>query len=134
MALSSTAAPCNRHSRPLMPAPADPVRLPPFAAPSGDGIDLCVRLSPAASRNSFTGCETVRAPHGKDRIALRASVTAAPENGKANAALIALLAKALHVPKSALTVTRGQTDRTKTLHLAAAPTPELAAALQALAP
>lgn len=108
--------------------------LPPFAAPVPNGIELCIRLSPSASRNGFAAPETVQTPHGKERTALRAAVTAAPENGKANAALIALLAKTLRLPKSSITVIRGQTDRTKILHIAAPATPALAAALQNLVP
>jgi uncharacterized protein YggU (UPF0235/DUF167 family) len=44
-------------------------------------------------------------------------VTAAPEDGKANAAVIALLAKALGVPRSALAIVRGATARDKIIRL-----------------
>ncbi|MCB1562755.1 MAG: DUF167 domain-containing protein [Alphaproteobacteria bacterium] len=44
-------------------------------------------------------------------------VTAAPEDGKANKAVIALLAKTLGIPKSALKITRGLTNRNKTIQL-----------------
>lgn len=40
-------------------------------------------------------------------------VTAAPEGGKANAAVEKLLANRLGVPKSAVSVVRGQTARVK---------------------
>ncbi len=46
---------------------------------------------------------------------LRVRVKAVPEKGKATAAVIALLAKALGVPKSAITLTSGDTARLKTL-------------------
>lgn len=49
---------------------------------------------------------------------LRLRVTAVPDKGKANAAVIALLAKALGVPKSAMSVTAGETARLKTLAVA----------------
>ena len=52
---------------------------------------------------------------------LRVRVTAPPDKGKANKAVIALLAKALSVPKSALTITAGETARLKTVRLAGAP-------------
>ncbi len=44
---------------------------------------------------------------------LKAYVTCVPEDGKANAAVIALLAKTLRLPKSAFTIVRGQTSRNK---------------------
>ncbi len=44
-------------------------------------------------------------------------VTAAPEDGKANAAVIKLLAKALGIAKSSLTITRGLTSREKTIQV-----------------
>jgi uncharacterized protein YggU (UPF0235/DUF167 family) len=44
-------------------------------------------------------------------------VTATPEAGKANAAVLALLAKALGVPKSALSIVRGETGRDKRVRL-----------------
>ncbi|MGE4314264.1 MAG: DUF167 domain-containing protein [Pseudobdellovibrionaceae bacterium] len=40
-------------------------------------------------------------------------VTAAPEDGKANKAVIALLAKELGIPKSRLTILKGETSRDK---------------------
>jgi uncharacterized protein YggU (UPF0235/DUF167 family) len=42
-------------------------------------------------------------------------VTAVAEHGKANAAVIALLAEALGIPRSSLTITRGLTSRNKTI-------------------
>ena len=44
-------------------------------------------------------------------------VTAPPEDGKATAAVCKLLAKSLHVPKSAVRVTRGEVSRHKTLEI-----------------
>lgn len=46
---------------------------------------------------------------------LRVRVSAVPDKGKANAAVAALLAKALGVPKSAVSVVSGETNRLKTL-------------------
>jgi len=48
---------------------------------------------------------------------LRLRVAAVPDKGKANAAVIALLAKALGLPKSALSITAGDTARLKTLRI-----------------
>lgn len=46
---------------------------------------------------------------------LKLSVTAVAEDGKANKAVIALLAKRLKLPKSAIEIASGQTSRHKTL-------------------
>jgi uncharacterized protein len=51
-------------------------------------------------------------------VAVKASVTAPPVAGKANAALLKLLAKAWRVPKSSLSVVAGMTDRNKTILVA----------------
>lgn len=44
---------------------------------------------------------------------LKARVAAAPEDGKANAALIELLGKALGIAKSSIQIAGGQTSRLK---------------------
>jgi uncharacterized protein YggU (UPF0235/DUF167 family) len=44
-------------------------------------------------------------------------VTAAPEDGKANEAVIKLLAKALGISKSSLTITHGLTSRDKIIKI-----------------
>ncbi len=48
---------------------------------------------------------------------LKVSVTVVAEDGKANAAVIALLAKKLGVAKRCLTIVAGATDRRKILHI-----------------
>ncbi|MCB1411327.1 MAG: DUF167 domain-containing protein, partial [Rhodobacteraceae bacterium] len=48
---------------------------------------------------------------------IRVYVTVVPEDGKANKAVIRLLAKALGVPKSSLTLIRGATARDKVFRL-----------------
>jgi len=48
---------------------------------------------------------------------LKASVTKAPEGGKANQALIKMLAKEWRVAKSTIEVIQGQTSRNKVLLL-----------------
>ena len=62
---------------------------------------------------------------------LRLRVAAVPDKGKANAAVIALLGKALGIPKSAITVTAGETARLKTVAIGGDGT-ALAAALDRL--
>jgi uncharacterized protein (TIGR00251 family) len=70
------------------------------------GVILRVRAHAGARRNLILG---VRAG------ALRVAVTAAPEKGKANQAIIALLSKALGVPKSAIEILSGETSPQKRL-------------------
>lgn len=49
---------------------------------------------------------------------LSVRVTVPPEGGKANAAVCALIARALRVPKSAVSVVRGETSRHKQVEVA----------------
>lgn len=69
------------------------------------GATLNVRVTPKAARNA------VMVRDGQIRV----TVTTVPEDGKANVAVIKLLAKALGIPKSRLTVIRGQTSRDKVI-------------------
>ena len=52
---------------------------------------------------------------------LKAAVTAPAEDGKANAAVIALLADEWHLPKSAFSLLKGATSRTKTIAMSGDP-------------
>ena len=54
-------------------------------------------------------------PEGEDCIKI--NVTAIPEKGKANKALLAFLAKTLSVPKTCLEITSGETDRYKKIEI-----------------
>jgi len=72
---------------------------------------IAVRLTPKASQNKIQGWVQDAAGN---RV-LKASVTAVPEKGKANAALIELLAKNWKIPRSAITLFKGETDRNKIL-------------------
>jgi uncharacterized protein (TIGR00251 family) len=49
--------------------------------------------------------------------ALRVAVQAAPEKGKANRAVLEVLARALGVPRSSLSVVRGETSRRKEIRI-----------------
>ncbi|RVU36596.1 DUF167 domain-containing protein [Hwanghaeella grinnelliae] len=81
--------------------------------PKPDGVTVSVRLTPKASANRIQGL----AEDAAGGVVLKAAVTAPPEKGKANAALIKLLAKAWSLPKTSLTVISGATDRNKVLHI-----------------
>lgn len=72
-----------------------------------------LRVQPRARRNRAGGL----ADEADGSVALKVAVTGVPEDGKANTAVIALLAEAWNMPKSALTVVAGATDRRKTIHL-----------------
>ena len=82
----------------------------PFTAVEG-GLRVALRLQPAARGNDIEGL--AGRPGGG--VALRARVTAPPEGGKANAALIKLLAKSWRLPKGAISVVAGQSERNKSL-------------------
>lgn len=80
---------------------------------ASDHIRLAVRLTPNAGRDGIGGAET-----GADgERMLKARVTAVPEKGKANKALIELLAKQLKLPKSSISVISGETARKKILRI-----------------
>ena len=78
-----------------------------------DHLRLSVRLTPNGGRDSVEGVETDAEGHAY----LKARVSAVPENGKANKALIALLSKKLRLPKSAISVMSGETARKKILRI-----------------
>lgn len=82
-----------------------------------DGVVVSVRLTPKASRDRVTGV----AAEADGSPVLKAGVTAVPEAGRANAALIALLAKEWRVPKRSLSIITGMTDRRKTIRVAGDP-------------
>ena len=84
----------------------------PFAAVAG-GIELHLRVTPRASRTRLLGV----AEEADGRAVLKLAVTAPPEDGRANAAVVEFLAKALRLPKRGIEISRGETDRRKTLLL-----------------
>ena len=88
----------------------------PFSA-TADGVRLAVRLTPKASAERIVGL----ADEADGGVVLKVAVTAAPENGKANAALVRLLAYTFHLPPRDLSVVRGLTDRRKVVAVAGAP-------------
>ena len=95
----------------------------PFAVEKG-GLRVAVRLTPKAARTGVKGMQ----PLADGRMALKVTVTAAPEAGKANAALIKLLSRQWKLPKSDISITRGLTGRRKTVLVSGDPQ-ELAARL-----
>ena len=63
-----------------------------------------MRAHPGSRRNAILGVR---------EGALRVAVTAAPEKGKANQAIAALLGKTLGIPKSAIELVSGDTSQHK---------------------
>ena len=82
-----------------------------------DGLLVDIRLQPGASRARVDGVAVL----DDGKAVLKVRVTEPPEGGKANAALIKLLAKAWKQPESALSLVAGQSDRRKTLAVAGEP-------------
>jgi uncharacterized protein (TIGR00251 family) len=70
----------------------------------GERVSFTVRVTPRASANAIGG---------ERDSALLVRVTAPPVEGKANDAVVALLAKALGVPRGAVRLERGGAARTK---------------------
>lgn len=89
------------------------------------GVRVRLKVSPRAKRNAIGGL--LDEPDGGR--ALKIAVSAAPEDGKANAAVVALLAKEWGVAKSAVSVVSGATDRRKVVEIRG-PSQELLTKLQ----
>lgn len=71
------------------------------------GAEFALKVTPRARREEIS----------RDETGIRVAVFAPPEDGKANAAVQALLAMALGVAKSRLVLVRGATSREKVFRL-----------------
>jgi uncharacterized protein len=89
---------------------------------AADGIRVRVQARPGARRDAIEGLR----PQADGGMALRVAVRAAPEDGKANVAIIALLAREWRVPQRSLRLVSGSSDRRKNFLLAGEPEPLLA--------
>lgn len=83
-----------------------------MAGAADEGLVVLVKLTPRARSARIEGVTSEPGPQGPQPV-LKASVTAPPEDGKANAAMIELLAKSWRLPKSAFTILGGATHRLK---------------------
>jgi uncharacterized protein len=72
-------------------------------------VDLDVRVIPRAGRSGFCGLRDG---------ALLVRLAAAPVDGAANDELIALIAKALRIPKRDITIVSGERSRSKRVRVA----------------
>lgn len=77
---------------------------------------LDLKVSPKASRNAVLRWMGA---------VLKVSVTAVPERGKANAAVEALLAEALDLPRGAVRVVAGETSTSKRVEIAGLALPQI---------
>src|SRR5260370_34789879 len=79
------------------------------ARSQAEGVRFTIRVTPRGGRDAIEGL-------GRDAdgaVLLKARVAAPPEDGKANAALTALLAKTFEVPKKSVTIRSGAAARVK---------------------
>jgi uncharacterized protein (TIGR00251 family) len=74
-------------------------------------VTVALRVQPRARRSTL----------GISGTTLKAAVTAPPEDGRANAAVIALLAESWRLPRSAFAVVKGAAARDKTISVAGDP-------------
>lgn len=74
---------------------------------------LHIRLTPKAACNAIDGW----GEDAQGRRVLKVRVRAAPIEGRANEAMIALMAEALDLPKSRLSLVSGDTSRLKTVEI-----------------
>ena len=74
----------------------------------GGDVLFSVRVTPKAKRVALSGVHDG---------AVKAAVTEPPEKGKANAAVIALVARALGVPKRSVTIEGAATSRVKRIRV-----------------
>lgn len=79
--------------------------------PTIDGALIFLRVTPNAGRDSIEEITTL----ADGTTVLKIKIKAQPEDGKANKAAIALLARISGLSKSAFTVKSGATARTKTI-------------------
>ncbi|WP_293865444.1 DUF167 family protein [uncultured Alsobacter sp.] len=78
-----------------------------------EGVQLAVRLTPRGGKDAIEGVETL----SDGRSVLKARVRAVPENGKANTALMKLVADACAVAPAQVTLASGATARVKNLRV-----------------
>ncbi len=89
---------------------------PPYRLEAG-AVRLTVRLTPKADRDRIDGIGQL----DDGRAVARIRVRAVPADGAANAALIAVIAKALRRPKSSVEIVSGHSQRVKQVRVAGDP-------------
>jgi uncharacterized protein (TIGR00251 family) len=95
--------------------------LPVNVQPHAEGVTLPLRVQPKAKRNAVLG---------EQAGALKVSVTAPPEDGRANDAVVALLREAFGLSRSQLVLLSGQTNRNKVILVRGLTAPQLIALIE----
>ncbi len=85
--------------------------------PARDGLRVAIRLAPRAKGDRLLAVTAT----AEGRRVLKASVTAPAEGGRANEALLHMLARAWHLPRRDLSIVAGATSRSKAVHVAGDP-------------
>jgi len=84
---------------------------PGFLRRGASGVTVDLRVQPRARRAGLAMAGDT----------LKATVTAPPEDGKANDAVIGLLAEAWRLPRSSFEIVKGQAVRSKTVRVSGEP-------------
>lgn len=87
-----------------------------------EGATLALRVQPKAKRNAVLG---------EQAGALKVGVTAPPEDGRANEAVLALLREVFDLSRSQVVLLSGQTNRNKVVLVRGVTAEELAALVEA---
>jgi uncharacterized protein (TIGR00251 family) len=95
----------------------------PLFRPTTTGVIVTVRVTPRASRTAVAGLRG---------DVLLVKLAAAPVDGAANDALIALLSDAFELPRRNITIVAGDKSRTKRVELAGTSTAAMDARLASL--
>jgi len=88
-----------------------------------EGVILPIRVQPGARKTALVG------EHGG---ALKLAVTAPPEDGRANAALVDLVRELLGLKRSQVELIGGATSRNKSILIRGMPADQIAASVQKL--
>lgn len=89
-------------------------------SPMEKAVTISVKLQPRSSRNQVVG---------REGDIYRIKVTAPPVDGKANAALVKLLAKKLGIPPKKIDILSGHASRLKTIRIQDLSLPDVSARL-----
>lgn len=82
-----------------------------FDITNDGGVRMFVRVAPGAAKDEIAGLWN--GVDGEAHLAVK--VTAPPDKGKANAAVVKLIATHLGLPKSSVSIMAGETSRLKTI-------------------